>query len=71
MVLHRYAMAEDLGVLVKYHMNNSCYKSFTMKRKVEAAKRKRKLDEGTYLHCAVTKFYCTSNVSLIAYQVQS
>ena len=46
MVLHRFATAEALGVPILYHMNNICYKAFTLKRKLEAAERKRKLDEG-------------------------
>ena len=46
MVVHRIHQAEELGTHILYHMNNSCYKKFTMKKTLEAAARKRKRDEG-------------------------
>ena len=45
-VLDRFSKAETLGVPVFYHMDNQCYKSFTLKRKLDEATRKRKREEG-------------------------
>ena len=45
-VTHHIREAEEAGIEFMYHMTNDCYKSFTMKRKLDAAIKKRKREEG-------------------------
>ena len=47
-VTHHIHEAEVAGIEFVYHMNNDCYKSFTMKRKLEAAMKKRQREEGNF-----------------------
>lgn len=49
---HHIHKAKSEGCNFMYHMDNDCYKSFTLKRKIDAALKKRKREELQGKRCA-------------------